>query len=109
MIHFPCIACGLCCKKAHLIPELGSLIQDDGQCLFYDCETHKCKNYQKRPEICNVDKMYETVFHSMSRKDFYLANLRVCYALNLEAAQWEDANKILSAIHQVQKDEFVDC
>ena len=102
---FPCIVCGLCCANAKRVPQLQSLITDNGLCRYYDADTKKCKIYRQRPDICNVDKMYEMAFSKiMSRKAFYLANLKVCYELNIKAERLESARRIDRLIQAFQVD-----
>lgn len=94
-MKFPCIQCGLCCENANLVPELQQLINENGQCCYYDKRIKKCRNYAHRPEICRTDVMYENIFSKiMNEKDYVLANLKVCYKLNQAAGYKENAEKI---------------
>lgn len=94
-MRFPCIKCGLCCENASLVPELQQLINENGQCCYYDKRTKKCRNYAHRPEICRTDAMYENIFSKiMNEKDYVLANLKVCYKLNQAAGYKKNAEKI---------------
>lgn len=104
MKHFPCIVCGLCCKNSYLVPELQSLQNEDNICKHFNEHTKKCKIYKSRPLICNIDEMYAQVFcRQMSKKEFYLANLKVCYELNSIANNQGNMKKIQNLIHSVSK------
>lgn len=94
-MKFPCIQCGLCCENAHLVSELQQLINEKGQCRYYNARTKKCRNYTNRPAICRTDTMYEEIFHTvMSEKEYILANLQVCCELNRAAEYMENVEKI---------------
>jgi len=54
-MEFNCTACGACCKKAG---ELGLMPSGkDGACVYLG-EDNLCSIYDKRPDRCNIDKMY---------------------------------------------------
>ena len=52
--------------------------KEDGSCVMLD-ENNKCKVYDKRPDACNVDKMYDR-FHSnvKTKKEIYLLEATIC-------------------------------
>lgn len=103
MKNFPCIACGLCCQNSYLVYELQALISDEDLCKNFDKKTKKCKIYKSRPLICNVDEMYKQKYsYQMTKKDFYLANLEVCYKLNFMANNQENMKKIRSIINNIK-------
>ena len=52
----------------------------DGACGHLS-EDNKCKIYDKRPDICRVDKMYEIRNPSISRKEYYIENSKACHTL----------------------------
>lgn len=102
--NFPCIACGLCCQNSYLVHELQALINKDGLCKNFDKKTKRCRIYQTRPLICNIDEMYKQQFyHQMTKKEFYLANLEVCYKLNFIADNKDNLKKIQSIIEEINK------
>ncbi|WP_299142041.1 YkgJ family cysteine cluster protein [uncultured Dialister sp.] len=104
MMHFPCIACGLCCEKARYVEELQNFLDKKGQCCFYDRETKKCRIYHRRPAICCTKTMYEKKFRaSMSEKDYVLANLSVCRELNLAAGNKENAERIRRIMEEIRE------
>lgn len=42
-------------------------------------EDDKCTIYDKRPDICNVEKLYDKVFKKTEKKeDFFKRNNRIC-------------------------------
>ena len=94
--RFPYIACGLCCQNARKVPELQPLIREDGQCCYWDRDSKKCLIYSKRPAICNIEIMYDRLFHrEMSEEEYILSNLRICYVLNQKAGNDENMRKRL--------------
>ena len=56
---FPCTNCGLCCKNIKDVKELKNFDRGDGICKYLDLETNLCTIYDTRPDICNIDKMFE--------------------------------------------------
>jgi hypothetical protein len=82
-MSFICDACGLCCRKAYLIPELSEYIGADGQCRYFI--NNQCIIYEKRPLICNIEKYYETFLSKeMSKEEFFRKNYESCLALKSE-------------------------
>lgn len=76
-MNFHCIKCGECCKNIRHIPQLTDF--DDGTGVCIHLKNKLCDIYESRPEICNVDLMYEKYFSRMySKKDFYVLNEKVC-------------------------------
>ncbi len=77
---FPCNQCGECCRHIERIPQLVSFDCGDGVCKYL--EENKCTIYEKRPEICRVDVMYEKYYYSQyTREEFYRLNLFGCAEL----------------------------
>lgn len=78
---FECSKCGLCCRHIDMIPELSDYDSGNGRCKYLT-EDNLCDIYANRPDICNVDKMYEIrFFNEMTKEDFYEKNLEGCRAL----------------------------
>lgn len=103
-MDFPCIACGLCCEKARYVKELRRFLDEKGQCRFYDRETKKCRIYHRRPDICSTGAMYEKKFRAfMSEKDYVLANLHMCLALNLAAGNRAHAERIRNIMEEIEE------
>lgn len=77
---FPCDQCGECCRNLQM-PELyKELDRGDGVCKFLD--GNLCSIYQTRPLLCRIDESYDCFFKdSMTREEFYRANLQVCSEL----------------------------
>lgn len=102
-MSFPCISCGLCCRFSKCVPEL-QFLQDEKQvCCNFDIQTNKCKIYKSRPLICNVDEMYKQKYcYQMSKKEFYLANLRVCYNLNFMYGNKNNLQQLKKIIQQIK-------
>lgn len=74
---FPCRQCGICCMHIDRIDILSRLDRGDGQCIYL--KNRKCSIYEERPDICNVDKMYDMFFRDkMSKTEYYQRNLQGC-------------------------------
>lgn len=102
-MSFPCISCGLCCRFSKCVPDLQFLQNEKQLCRNFDEQTNKCKVYKSRPLICNIDKMYEQKYcHQMSRKDFYLVNLNICYKLNSLYGNKTNTIHLQKIIEQIQ-------
>ena len=69
---FICKGCGLCCKSIHLVEELSDYHNGNGICVNLDLKTLKCKIYEKRPTICNVEKSYDIYFSDKFSEEEYL-------------------------------------
>lgn len=80
-MDFLCDKCGLCCKHLELIPQLTEYNSGDGRCMYLS-EDNLCKIYSSRPDICNVNKMYELEYsNKMSREEYILYNIKGCKML----------------------------
>jgi len=89
-MSFPCTGCGACCRHIdrakdiiNTAPELNFPYSWDetGKCEMLDSEG-KCKVYDNRPLLCNVDKLMK--FYGMSKKKFYAINIEGCHTLMKE-------------------------
>ena len=84
---FRCTKCGLCCRNIDKIPELADFHKGDGICIHLSDE-NLCDIYSVRPDICNVEKMYESVYKtSMSREEYEKRNMAGCRALQEEKSK----------------------
>ena len=80
LVMFSCDKCGLCCRNIDKIPELKAFHNGDGICKFLI--NNKCSIYNRRPLICNVDRVYEKFFRtSYTLEGFYKLNYQVCMML----------------------------
>lgn len=78
---FPCDKCGICCRHLNLIPQLKQLDSGNGRCIHLTAH-NLCAIYDNRPDICNVNKMYEMVYCKYMSEDEYLnLNLEGCKEL----------------------------
>jgi uncharacterized protein len=76
---FPCTSCGLCCQNISHIKELNDYDLGNGICKFFDTLNNNCKIYENRPDICQIDKMYEIKYYKYFIKEkFYIENAKVC-------------------------------
>lgn len=74
---FFCNHCGECCRHIDKVPELKKYDLGNGICKFL--KGSLCSIYDQRPDICNVDKMYDKLFSKcMSREEYYLLNHQGC-------------------------------
>lgn len=89
-MSFPCTGCGACCRRVSnlkdiidIAPELAFPYSWDesGKCEMLG-DDNKCKVYENRPLICNVDKFIE-VF-GVSKKKFYKQNIKACHIMMKE-------------------------
>lgn len=76
---FKCDSCGLCCKAVNC---------------QYLTEDNKCSIYDKRPDICNIDKGYEMYFKaSMSKQEWYEINYKACSDMKQQQYARKEENK----------------
>jgi Fe-S-cluster containining protein len=76
-MKFPCVKCGLCCRLIQSIPDLADYDSGGGICRYL--AGNLCAIYENRPQICNVDEMYNVHFKAdMSWKKFVKQNLESC-------------------------------
>ena len=78
---FVCDRCGICCKHIEQISQLKKFDSGNGQCIHLT-NKNLCAIYSKRPDICNVDKMYEIHFKGLMSKEEYISlNIKACNEL----------------------------
>lgn len=83
---FTCTRCGLCCKNINRIPELKEYNNGNGTCVHLR-EDNLCDIYADRPDICNVEKMFELKYKNyMSKDEYYRLNEEGCKLLRAEKA-----------------------
>lgn len=76
--HFKCDCCGLCCRSLKKVPALASFDRGDGVCIHLRAD-NLCSIYDHRPEICNVELMYEKYFSQhYSKEEFFKINAEQC-------------------------------
>jgi len=76
---FPCTSCGLCCQNISNIKELEKYDLGNGTCKYFDNISKLCTIYEKRPDICRVDKMFDLVYsNEFTQVEFYIGNAKVC-------------------------------
>ena len=101
MVKFNCDKCSSCCHHiAALLDNVDNLkepfktevkdfpyIAVNGKC---EKLTNKgfCKVYTKRPDLCNVDLLYEKYFKdTMTRKEYYINNKKYCKLWQYQQSQ----------------------
>ena len=79
---FPCTGCGVCCQNISNIAELKHFDLGGGVCQHLNIHTNNCEIYEHRPDICKVDRMFETkYFKQFSKEEFYIVNAESCNSL----------------------------
>lgn len=77
---FICTKCGLCCHFVDKFPQLVDFDRGDGICVHL--KNNLCDIYDSRPEICNVDLMYEKYFSNIyTRTEYDKKIIDACHAL----------------------------
>lgn len=78
---FPCERCGICCKHIDLILQLKQFDSGSGRCIHL-MNNNLCAIYDNRPDICNIEKMYDLVYRNhMSEDDYLRLNIEGCKEL----------------------------
>lgn len=78
---FKCTKCGICCRNIDKIPELSGFHTGNGICVHLS-DNNLCNIYPNRPDICNVDKMYELKYKTlMSKEEYETLNMESCRVL----------------------------
>lgn len=87
---FPCTSCGACCRRINIAVK-NFYTDDPNNPLYFPyswdengvCENltddNKCKVYNNRPLLCNVEKFGE--FIGVEKDAFFDYNIRACNAL----------------------------
>lgn len=79
---FPCTGCGLCCQNIRGIEELKEYDLGNGICQYFDDISNNCMIYHARPELCQVEKMFEVKYNEyFTKEEFYMLNAKNCNAL----------------------------
>lgn len=79
---FECDCCGLCCMNLKLSVLYSDLDRGDGICRYLDVDSKLCSIYDKRPEKCNLDKLYDMLYKDkIDREKYYKLNYEVCKKL----------------------------
>lgn len=75
---FPCTQCGCCCRRVGALKSLGADFPYDtdefGVCEML--EDNKCKVYNNRPTICNIEKYAKE--QRIDKELFFSENIDAC-------------------------------
>jgi hypothetical protein len=83
---FPCSNCGLCCRNINKAKELKQFDLGNGTCKYLDIVSNACVIYDTRPDVCNIDTMFEKEYkQNFQKKEFYILNANVCNHLQAES------------------------
>lgn len=78
---FQCSKCGICCRNIDKIPELSDFHNGDGICIHLN-RNNLCNIYENRPDVCNVEKMYQLKYKDViSRDEYEKMNMEGCRIL----------------------------
>ena len=72
MLQFICDCCGLCCRHISGIKPLQDFDIGNGVCKFLDTATNRCRIYETRPDVCDVERGYKKYFSAMYTEEEYL-------------------------------------
>jgi len=87
MDSYPCIKCGLCCKRVDIAVKRAEALgfekfpfnwDETGKCEMLG-EDNLCIVYEHRPLICNIEKIIEV--YGLDKKDFYNMNIESCNSM----------------------------
>lgn len=86
-MSFPCTGCGACCHRINIAVANIPLLPNEerfkfpyswdasGKCEMLD-ENNRCKVYDHRPLICNIDKMIEEL--DLDKELAYKDTIKIC-------------------------------
>jgi hypothetical protein len=110
MLEFKCNCCGACCKfVGHIVQQVRAhkarglalpepyrrfdtfpyKFLENGTCTMLD-EDNRCKVYDERPEVCNVQFMFDTYYNFMGKEQYLKASADACKLLRMTAKRIED-------------------
>ena len=84
-IKFSCDQCGLCCQLISQIPQLAAFDRGDGVCIHLNGTL--CDIYDQRPDICNVEKMYNAFSDQMSYSEYIEMMQKSCKLIKQNFAE----------------------
>ena len=73
------------------IPQLAAFDRGDGVCIHL--RGTLCDIYEQRPDICNVEKMYDAFSARMSYREYIEMMEKSCEILKRNFAELVEANK----------------
>jgi Fe-S-cluster containining protein len=85
------------------IPALRDFHSGNGVCRHLT-KDNLCGIYGRRPDVCNVETLYRTCFHGMSRKDFYCVTLKSCCELAFRAGDPATERALLDIFREFSAD-----
>jgi Fe-S-cluster containining protein len=95
-MSFPCTSCGACCRHIDRAKELINANpelnfpytwDETGKCEMLG-EDNRCKVYDNRPLLCNIDEFMK--FYEISKKKFYKLNINACHLLMKEEGIYKE-------------------
>ena len=109
MLNFKCNSCGACCKfVGHVVRQVQehkergvelplpySMFEtfpypflENGTCTML--ENNRCKVYETRPDVCNVQFMYDFHYNFMSKEEYLKISNDACKVLRMTIKRIED-------------------
>lgn len=76
-IKFLCTSCGACCRLAGKLGLMPS--NKDGSCIHLG-KDNKCKIYENRPDVCNVETMWKRS-NVVNKVDYFKFSNSLCNEL----------------------------
>ena len=91
-MKFLCSQCGACCRAAGKMngAKYGLPIKKDGSCA--NLVGNLCSIYDKRPDICNSNKMPNKRV-LQTKKQYFIENTKICHQL-IDAEGLDESYKI---------------
>ncbi len=85
---FPCEQCGCCCRSLAGCEIYADLNRGDGICRYLDTSSNLCTIYERRPDKCNIIRMYLLFFAKQyTWENFIDINKQACHLLRLKFKQ----------------------
>lgn len=78
-MKFKCDKCGICCRHLNENALYSILDRGDGVCKYLN--GNLCMIYEKRPDICNVEKMYFFYKDELEYEEYLKMNEKACEQL----------------------------
>ena len=75
--QYDCKRCGSCCRNVNLCEEMKMLDRGDGICKHLN-ENNLCRIYDKRPNLCNGQYVYEHFYSQMTVADYHKMIAKLC-------------------------------
>ena len=83
-MNFFCERCGKCCRNIWRTGLLKKFENERGECIHLTSD-NLCDIYDHRPDVCNVEKMYDMYYKDIMNADEYIdLNKKMCHSINTD-------------------------